>query len=114
MGGAGSGRGGLRASLPLGREVYGGGLPLDRRAPLVWRRAAEARPLVPYLLPLLVMNRQAMFTLPIGITNFIGEYRAEWSLVMPMALISIIPPVLLFVFFQRQFVSGIAMTGMKG
>ena len=35
-----------------------------------------------YLLPLLVMNRQAMFTLPIGITNFIGEYRAEWSLVM--------------------------------
>jgi alpha-1,4-digalacturonate transport system permease protein len=67
-----------------------------------------------YLLPLLVMNRQAMFTLPIGITNFIGEYRAEWSLVMAVALISIIPPVLLFVFFQRYFVSGIAMTGMKG
>jgi len=67
-----------------------------------------------YLLPLLVMNRQAMFTLPIGITNFIGEYRAEWSLVMAAALFSIIPPVLLFLFFQRYFVSGIAMTGMKG
>jgi alpha-1,4-digalacturonate transport system permease protein len=67
-----------------------------------------------YLLPLLVMNRQAMFTLPIGITNFIGEYRAEWSLVMAAALISIVPPVLLFLFFQRYFVSGIAMTGMKG
>lgn len=67
-----------------------------------------------YLLPLLVMNRQAMFTLPIGITNFIGEYRAEWSLVMAVALISIVPPVLLFLFFQRYFVSGITMTGMKG
>jgi len=67
-----------------------------------------------YLLPLLVMNRQAMFTLPIGITNFIGEYRAEWSLVMAVALISIIPPVALFLFFQRYFVSGIAITGMKG
>jgi len=67
-----------------------------------------------YLLPLLVMNRQAMFTLPIGITNFIGEYRAEWSLVMAAALFSIVPPVLLFLFFQRYFVSGIAMTGMKG
>ena len=33
---------------------------------------------------------------------------------MTVALISIIPPVLLFVFFQRYFVSGIAMTGMKG
>jgi multiple sugar transport system permease protein/alpha-1,4-digalacturonate transport system permease protein len=67
-----------------------------------------------YLLPLLVMNRQNMFTLPIGITNFIGEYRAEWSLVMAVALISVIPPVVLFLFFQRYFVSGIAMTGMKG
>jgi len=67
-----------------------------------------------YLLPLLVLNRQQMFTLPIGITNFIGEYQAEWSLVMSASLISIVPTVALFVFFQRYFVSGIAMTGMKG
>jgi alpha-1,4-digalacturonate transport system permease protein len=66
-----------------------------------------------YLLPLLVLNRQQMFTLPIGITNFIGEYQAEWSLVMAASLISIVPTVALFVFFQRYFVSGIAMTGMK-
>jgi alpha-1,4-digalacturonate transport system permease protein len=67
-----------------------------------------------YLLPLLVMNRQPMFTLPIGITNFIGEYRAEWSLVMAVSLVSILPTVALFLFFQRYFVRGIAMTGMKG
>jgi ABC-type glycerol-3-phosphate transport system permease component len=34
--------------------------------------------------------------------------------VMAVALISIVPPVLLFIFFQRYFVSGITMTGMKG
>jgi alpha-1,4-digalacturonate transport system permease protein len=67
-----------------------------------------------YLLPLLVLNRQQMFTLPIGITQFIGEYQAEWSLVMAASLISIVPTVALFLFFQRFFVSGIAMTGMKG
>jgi alpha-1,4-digalacturonate transport system permease protein len=67
-----------------------------------------------YLLPLLVLNRQQMFTLPIGITNFIGEYRAEWSLVMAASLISILPTVALFLFFQRFFVRGIAMSGMKG
>jgi alpha-1,4-digalacturonate transport system permease protein len=67
-----------------------------------------------YLLPLLILNRQQMFTLPIGITNFIGEYQAEWSLVMAASLISIVPTVALFLFFQRYFVSGIAMTGMKG
>jgi ABC-type glycerol-3-phosphate transport system permease component len=67
-----------------------------------------------YLLPLLVLNRQQMFTLPIGITNFIGEYQAEWSLVMAASIVSIVPTVGLFLFFQRYFVSGIAMTGMKG
>ena len=46
--------------------------------------------------------------------NFIGEYQAEWSLVMAASLISIVPTVALFLFFQRYFVSGIAMTGMKG
>jgi alpha-1,4-digalacturonate transport system permease protein len=66
-----------------------------------------------YLLPLLVLNRQQMFTLPIGITNFIGEYQAEWSLVMAASIISIVPTVALFLFFQRYFVTGIAMTGMK-
>ncbi len=67
-----------------------------------------------YLLPLLVLNRQQMFTLPIGITNFIGEYQADWSLVMAASLVSIVPTIGLFIFFQRYFVSGIAMTGMKG
>jgi multiple sugar transport system permease protein/alpha-1,4-digalacturonate transport system permease protein len=67
-----------------------------------------------YLLPLLVLNRQQMFTLPIGITNFIGEYQADWSMVMAASLVSIVPTVGLFIFFQRYFVSGIAMTGMKG
>jgi alpha-1,4-digalacturonate transport system permease protein len=67
-----------------------------------------------YLLPLLVMNRQPMYTLPIGITNFISEYRAEWSLVMAASLVSIVPTVALFLFFQRYFVRGIAMSGMKG
>lgn len=67
-----------------------------------------------YLLPLLVMNRQPMYTLQIGIANFISEYRAEWSLVMAASLISVVPTVLLFIFFQRYFVRGIAMTGMKG
>ena len=68
-----------------------------------------------YLLPLLVMNRQAMFTLPIGITNFIGEYRAEWSLVMAVALLSILPTGRCSsCSSSATSCSGIAMTGMKG
>jgi len=67
-----------------------------------------------YLLPLLVMNRSQMFTLQLGIVNFMGEYRAQWNLLMAVSLLSILPTIAVFLFFQRYFVRGIAMTGMKG
>ena len=67
-----------------------------------------------YLLPLLIMNRRQMFTLQVGIVNFQGEYRAEWNYMMAMVLVSIAPTIAIFLFFQRYFIRGIAMTGMKG
>lgn len=67
-----------------------------------------------FLLPLLVLNRRQTYTLQMGIVNFMGEYRAEWNLLMAVALLSVIPPVAIFLIFQRYFVRGIAMTGMKG
>jgi ABC-type glycerol-3-phosphate transport system permease component len=60
------------------------------------------------------MNRSQMFTLQLGIVNFMGEYRAQWNLLMAVSLLSILPTVAVFLFFQRYFVRGIAMTGMKG
>jgi alpha-1,4-digalacturonate transport system permease protein len=67
-----------------------------------------------FLLPLLVLTSPDMQTLPIGIAVFIGEYRADWPAVMFVSLISIIPTVVVFLVFQRYFVRGIAMSGMKG
>ena len=67
-----------------------------------------------FLLPLLVLISPDMQTLPIGIASFIGEYRADWPAVMAVSLISILPTVVVFLFFQRYFVSGMAISGMKG
>lgn len=67
-----------------------------------------------FLLPLLVLTSPDMQTLPIGIATFIGEYRADWPAVMAVSLVSIMPTIIVFLFFQRYFVSGISMTGMKG
>jgi alpha-1,4-digalacturonate transport system permease protein len=67
-----------------------------------------------YLLPLLVLTSRQLFTMQIGIVNFQGEYRAEWNLMMSMVIVSVIPPIAIFVLFQRYIVQGIAMTGMKG
>lgn len=67
-----------------------------------------------YLIPLLVMNRQEMYTLQLGIKGFMTEYQAKWNFLMAMTLVSLIPTVGVFLFFQQYFVRGIAMTGMKG
>ncbi|HUX88145.1 MAG TPA: carbohydrate ABC transporter permease [Chloroflexota bacterium] len=67
-----------------------------------------------YLLPLLVMNRQEMYTLQLGIKGFMTEYQAKWNFLMAMTLVSLIPTVAVFLFFQKYFVRGIAMTGLKG
>jgi ABC-type glycerol-3-phosphate transport system permease component len=42
-----------------------------------------------------------------------GLYFTDWTGLMSMALVSILPMLLIFVFFQRYFVQGIAGSGMK-
>ena len=49
-----------------------------------------------------------------GLSLFQGQYVGRWPLLMAGALVSVIPMILLFVIAQRQFVRGIAMTGIKG
>ncbi len=70
-----------------------------------------------FLWPYLVANKQAMWTLSIGLFNQSGAGGAtggDPKVSMSMALISAIPPFFIFLFFQRYLVQGIATTGLKG
>ena len=49
-----------------------------------------------------------------GLSLFQGQYVGRWPVLMAGALVSVIPMILLFIVAQRQFVRGIAMTGIKG
>jgi ABC-type glycerol-3-phosphate transport system permease component len=42
-----------------------------------------------------------------------GQYFTDWTGLMSMSLLSIIPILLVFVVFQRYFIQGIASTGLK-
>jgi alpha-1,4-digalacturonate transport system permease protein len=42
-----------------------------------------------------------------------GQYYTDWTGLMSMSLVSIIPILLVFIFFQRYFIQGIASTGIK-
>ena len=70
-----------------------------------------------FLWPYLVASKQYMWTLSIGLFSASGAGGGSGGdpiLSMSMALISAIPPLFIFLFFQRYLVRGIALTGIKG
>jgi len=63
--------------------------------------------------PLVVLHDPSSYTVPLGLNLMKGLYFTDWTGLMSMALVSILPMLLIFVFFQRYFVQGIAGSGMK-
>lgn len=63
--------------------------------------------------PLIVLSSPNHYTLSLGLALFIGAHKTAWTLLMAGSVIATIPVLIVFMIFQRYFVSGIAMTGMK-
>ncbi|MFD2261875.1 carbohydrate ABC transporter permease [Lacibacterium aquatile] len=66
-----------------------------------------------FLWPLIVLSRQELYTLPVGLSAFSGELNVQWHYVLAMTMVTMIPVILVFVFLQRFVTTGIAGTGMK-
>ena len=68
-----------------------------------------------YIWPLFVVLSESKQTLPLGLaTTFKDEYQTVYNQLMAISLIALAPTYILFLFFQRQFVQGITLTGIKG
>lgn len=63
--------------------------------------------------PLIVNNSMTKMTLSAGLAMLIGEHTTYYPQVMAGSALAIWPMILLFLLFQRQFIEGIAMTGIK-
>ena len=68
--------------------------------------------------PLIYLHDDALFTMPLGLLNFIGTTgRAQgspWHLVMAVSTVMMVPVVILFFLAQKRFIEGIATSGIKG
>ncbi len=64
--------------------------------------------------PLIAINNEQAFTLQLGITNFQGTRRTEWSLLMAGNVIATLPLVLFFLVAQRHFIATMTFSGLKG
>ena len=65
-----------------------------------------------YLWPLLITNDESYYTLLIGIKRMLdaGETQAEWNIIMASSMLAMLPPVLVVLFMQKQFVKGMTET----
>jgi ABC-type sugar transport system, permease component len=66
-----------------------------------------------FMWPLTVINSTDKKTLAIGLTSFQGLVVSNWGIIMAGAVYTMIPLILLFLFAQRYFIEGIALTGIK-
>jgi len=67
-----------------------------------------------YIWPLIAIKDSDKFTLQRGIATMFGQFGADKTSVIAATVISMVPMLLVFLLFQKQFVQSTAQTGMKG
>jgi len=66
-----------------------------------------------FLWPTLIGRKQSMYTLPVGLNSFYGQYFQFWDQVLAGVMLLSIPAILIFIIFQKHFIAGIANSGSK-
>lgn len=66
-----------------------------------------------FLWPLLITTTTEMRTLPAGLALFMGQHVVEYALLMAGGMLALAPLLIAFLFAQKYFVRGIAMSGLK-
>jgi putative chitobiose transport system permease protein len=67
-----------------------------------------------FLWPLIVIQDESLYTLPLGVAKLAGTFSLDWRLVAAGSVISIAPVMILFLFLQRYIVPTDAGSGVKG
>lgn len=67
-----------------------------------------------YLNPLVYINKEANYTLALGLREFIGSYTAQWNYLMAAATLIALPCIVLYAVGQKYIVEGISTSGLKG
>lgn len=66
-----------------------------------------------FLLPLLVLNDQKKYTLPLGVMQYQGQYSTDWSQVLAYLTLALIPAVIFYALAQKEIVAGLTSGAVK-
>lgn len=67
-----------------------------------------------FFLPLLVLNSESLYTLPLGIMQFQGQFGTDWARVLAFVSLALIPTVIFYLLAERQIVAGLTAGAVKG
>jgi multiple sugar transport system permease protein len=67
-----------------------------------------------FIQPLIYLQTPEALTLAVGIRWFTGRHGTEFHLLMAISVVALLPIIVIFFFAQKQFIRGIALTGIKG
>jgi raffinose/stachyose/melibiose transport system permease protein len=67
-----------------------------------------------FLLALVLISDKDQRTVPLGLMQFQGEHSSQYTLLMAGVVISIVPVLIIFLFLQRYFVTGLTAGAVKG
>ncbi|MBO7486186.1 MAG: carbohydrate ABC transporter permease [Spirochaetaceae bacterium] len=66
-----------------------------------------------FLLPLLVLNDQHKYTLPLGVMQYQGQYSTDWAQILAYLTLSLIPAVIFYALAQKEIVAGLTSGAVK-
>ena len=67
-----------------------------------------------YLWPFLMLQNMKMYTLPVGLSLFNGQYFNDNGGIFAASSVAVLPVMIVYLMFQNQLTEGIAATGIKG
>ena len=67
-----------------------------------------------FLLPLVVFNDSTWWTLPLGVTQFQGQYAADVARILAYVVLAMVPALVLYILAERQLIGGLTAGATKG
>ncbi|RSK28873.1 carbohydrate ABC transporter permease [Bacillus sp. HMF5848] len=67
-----------------------------------------------FLWPLIILNDQTMYTLPLGVNTLAGSFSANWRYIAAGSVISVLPIIIFFAIMQKHFIAGAMKGAVKG